>query len=62
MKLMNEGTRPAEDRVAEVERAAADYLAVSRARHLYASEADHERAEERAWARLQAARAAAEEG
>jgi len=33
-------------------RASADYLAISRGRHLYASAEDHARAEERAWARL----------
>ena len=38
-----------------LERAQADYLAVSRGRHLYATDADHAHAEERAWERLQEA-------
>lgn len=42
----------------ELDRARSDYLAVSRSAHLYASTADHLRAEERAWERLQRARAA----
>ena len=36
-----------------LERAQADYLAISRGRHLYATDADHATAEERAWERLQ---------
>jgi hypothetical protein len=45
----------------EVERARTDYLAVSRGAHLYASPADHEEAERRAWERLELALAAAQE-
>lgn len=46
---------------ADVERARADYLAVSRCAHLYASIDDYERAEAAAWERLEdaIARAAA---
>lgn len=40
---------------AEAERARADYLAVSRCAHLYASDEDYEQAERAAWERLQAA-------
>jgi hypothetical protein len=36
-----------------LERARTDYLAVSRGRHLYATDADHAVAEERAWDKLQ---------
>ncbi len=39
-----------------LERAMADYLRVSRGAHLYASEEEHQRAEEVAWDRLVAAR------
>jgi hypothetical protein len=38
-----------------LERAQTDYLAVSRGRHLYASDADHAAAEARAWERLEEA-------
>ena len=44
----------------ELERAMADYLRVSRGAHLYASEDEHQRAEEAAWDRLIAARDLAE--
>lgn len=44
----------------ELERAMADYLRVSRGAHLYASEDEHQRAEEAAWDRLVAARDLAE--
>ncbi|MCU0308027.1 MAG: hypothetical protein MUE51_09745 [Thermoleophilia bacterium] len=57
-QLQTEGPTPAEDPGQGVERAMSDYLAVSRARHLYASDDEHQRAEERAWARLEAARRA----
>jgi hypothetical protein len=40
---------------AEVERARSDYLAVSRGAALFGDAGAHERAEERAWERLQAA-------
>ncbi len=40
----------------ELERAMADYLRVSRGGHLYASDDEHQRAEEAAWGRLIAAR------
>lgn len=40
----------------ELERATSDYLAISRGRDLYASAADHEAAEAKAWERLMAAR------
>lgn len=40
----------------ELERAMADYLRVSRGAHLYASDDEHQRAEEAAWDRLEAAR------
>lgn len=42
----------------ELERAMSDYLSISRGRHLYASTADHQAAEEKAWQRLEAAQAA----
>jgi len=42
-----------------LERATADYLAISRGEHLYASMDEHARAEEQAWERLQDARAEA---
>ncbi|HWH13690.1 MAG TPA: hypothetical protein VNT51_03025 [Miltoncostaeaceae bacterium] len=45
------------DPFAELERARSDYLAVSRGAGMYASEDDHRRAEERAWDRLERARA-----
>jgi hypothetical protein len=45
----------------ELERARSDYLAVSRGGHLYATEADHMRAEAMAWERLEKARRAAED-
>ncbi len=48
------------DPVADLERARSDYLAVSRGAHMYATQADHMRAEEMAWERLEKARAAAE--
>ena len=44
------------DPFAELERARSDYLAVSRGAGMYASDADHSRAEERAWERLDRAR------
>lgn len=46
------------DPQSELERAQSDYLAVSRGSHLYASEDEHRRAEERAWERLRAAQEA----
>jgi len=42
----------------DLDRARSDYLAVSRGSHLYASPADHEAAETRAWERLELALAA----
>jgi len=48
------------DPVADLERARSDYLAVSRGAHMYATPADHMRAEEMAWERLEKARIAAE--
>jgi hypothetical protein len=42
----------------DLDRARSDYLAVSRGAHLYASPADHEAAETRAWERLELALAA----
>lgn len=42
----------------ELERATSDYLAVSRNSHLYATTADYERAELRAWERVIAAQQA----
>lgn len=48
------------DPVAELDRARSDYLAVSRGAHMYASPADHLRAEEMAWERLERARISAE--
>ncbi|MCU0306951.1 MAG: hypothetical protein MUE51_04120 [Thermoleophilia bacterium] len=47
---------PAED----LDRATADYLSVSRGGHLFASPEEHQRAEQAAWERLQAAREAVE--
>jgi FAD/FMN-containing dehydrogenase len=49
-------TEIAADPAAELERARSDYLAVSRGAHMFASEDDHRRAEERAWERLERAR------
>ncbi len=46
---------------AELERARNDYLAVSRGAHLYASPADHEEAERRAWERLEMALASSQQ-
>jgi len=51
---------PLQSATAELERARDDYLAVSRGAHLYASPADHEEAERRAWERLELALAAAQ--
>ncbi|MGD9695485.1 MAG: hypothetical protein AB7V42_07495 [Thermoleophilia bacterium] len=48
------------DPAAELERATSDYLAVSRSSHLYATTADYETAERRAWERVMAAREAVE--
>ena len=48
------------DPAAELERAVSDYLAVSRNSDLYATHADYETAERRAWDRVQAAREALE--
>ncbi len=39
-----------------LERATSDYLRVSRGAHLYASEDEHQRAEQAAWDRLETAR------
>jgi hypothetical protein len=47
------------DPAAELERAVSDYLAVSRNSDIYATQADYETAERRAWERMQAAREAA---
>lgn len=46
----------------EFERARADYLAVSRSGHLYASQDEHSRLEAEAWERLERAHAALEDG
>jgi hypothetical protein len=46
------------DPAAELERATSDYLAVSRNSHLYATTADYETAERRAWDRMEEAAAA----
>ena len=40
------------DPAAELERATSDYLAVSRNSHMYATTADYELAERRAWERM----------
>ncbi len=48
------------DPAAELERAVSDYLAVSRNSEIYATHADYELAERRAWERMQAAREALE--
>ena len=48
------------DPLADLERARSDDLAVSRGAHMYATPADHMRAEEMAWERLEKARIAAE--
>jgi hypothetical protein len=48
------------DPAAELERAVSDYLAVSRNSGIYATQADYETAERRAWERMQAAREALE--
>jgi hypothetical protein len=42
----------------ELERATSDYLAISRNAHLYATTADYELAERRAWERMAEAAAA----
>ncbi len=49
------------DPAAELERATSDYLAVSRNAHMYATTADYELAERRAWERMAEAAAAAKE-
>ena len=46
------------DHAQELERATSDYLAVSRNAHLYATTADYELAERRAWERVERALAA----
>jgi len=46
------------DPAAELERATSDYLAVSRNSHMYATTAEYELAENRAWERVLAAREA----
>jgi len=48
------------DPAAELERATSDYLAVSRNSHLYATTADYEQAERKAWERMAEAAAAVE--
>ncbi|WP_217922229.1 hypothetical protein [Miltoncostaea oceani] len=48
------------DPAAELERATSDYLAVSRNSHLYATTADYELAERKAWERMAEAAAAVE--
>jgi hypothetical protein len=53
--LMSNATLSPED---ELERARADYLAVSRGGHLYSTEDEHLRAESDAWERLERALAA----
>jgi hypothetical protein len=52
---MSNATLSPED---ELERARADYLAISRGSHLYSSEDEHLRAENDAWERLERALAA----
>jgi hypothetical protein len=49
------------DPAAELERATSDYLAVSRNAHMYATTADYELAERRAWERMAEAAAAVKE-
>jgi hypothetical protein len=48
------------DPAAELERATSDYLAVSRNSNLYATTADYEQAERKAWERMAEAAAAVE--
>lgn len=48
------------DPAAELERATSDYLAVSRNSHLYATTADYEKAERKAWERMAEAASAVE--
>jgi hypothetical protein len=48
------------DPAAELERATSDYLAVSRNSHLYATTADYELAERKAWERMAEAASAVE--
>ncbi len=48
------------DPAAELERATSDYLAVSRNSHLYATTADYELAERKAWERMAEAAAVVE--
>ena len=49
------------DPAAELERATSDYLAVSRNAQMYATTADYELAERRAWERMAEAAAAVKE-
>ena len=49
------------DPAAELERATSDYLAVSRNAHMYATTADYELAERRAWERMAEAAEAAKQ-
>ena len=49
------------DPAGELERATSDYLAVSRNSHMYATTADYETAERRAWERMAGAAAAVKE-
>jgi MoaA/NifB/PqqE/SkfB family radical SAM enzyme len=49
------------DPAAELERATSDYLAVSRNSHMYATTADYELAERRAWERMAEAAEAVKE-
>lgn len=49
------------DPVAELERATSDYLSVSRNSHLYATTADYELAERKAWDRMEEAAEAVEQ-
>ena len=49
------------DPAAELERATSDYLAVSRNAHMYATTADYETAERRAWERMADAAEAAKQ-
>lgn len=49
------------DPASELERATSDYLAVSRNSHMYATTADYELAERRAWERMAEAAEAVKE-
>ena len=56
--MTSAASTPSRTPAEELSRAQADYLAVSRGAHLFATEEDHVEAERRAWERLERALAA----